>query len=72
MPTLAELESTIDTLTTTVGSVQTDIAAVLVILTDAQAGGATIPQDAIDKLNALNTSLSAADASLKSAETPTS
>lgn len=72
MPTLAELESTIDTLTTTVGSVQTDIAAVLVILTDAQASGATIPQDAIDKLNALNTSLSAADASLKSAETPTS
>lgn len=70
MPTLAELESTIDTLTTTVGSVQTDIAAVLMILPDAQAGGATIPQDAIDKLNALNTSLSAADASLKSAEMP--
>ncbi len=72
MATASDLESAIDNVTTQVAQVGTDVTAVLELLTAAQAGGATIPQDAIDKLTAISASLTSVDASLKSVEPPAS
>ena len=47
MATAADLETAIDNVTAQVAQVGTDVTAVLELLTAAQAGGASIPQDAI-------------------------
>lgn len=68
MASVTDLESAIDTVTTAVAQVGTDVTEVLALLTAAQSTGATIPQDAIDKLTAISTNLASVDASLKAVE----
>lgn len=72
MPTTQQLSDKLDNLVTLVGTITTDITDVAQLLKDAQANGANIPQEIMDKVDGITSSLSAADASLKSAETPTS
>ncbi len=70
MATVQELETAIDAVTTSTATLSTDVAAVLAILQAAQTNGAAIPQDAIDKLTAISSSLASVDASLKAVEQP--
>jgi len=71
MATAQDLEAAIDNVTTQVAQVGTDVTAVLNLLTAAQQNGTAIPQDAIDKLTAISSSLTSIDGSLKGAEPPT-
>lgn len=68
MANVAALEAAIDTVTTAVASLGTDVTAVLTLLQTAQGNGDPVPQDAIDKLTAISTNLANMDSSLKAVE----
>ncbi len=70
MATVAELETAIDSVTTAVAQVGSDVTEVLALLSAAQSAGGTVPQDAIDKLTAISASLATVDQSLKAVEPP--